>query len=65
MTEPKQLTCSRKGCRAPASWQLSWNNPKLHEPDRRKIWLACDEHRGYLADFLAARDFLRDTTPVT
>jgi hypothetical protein len=65
VTEPSQLICSRKGCRAPARWQLSWNNPKLHDPDRRKIWLACDEHRAHLADFLAARGFLRDTTPLT
>ena len=52
--------CSAKGCRAPARWALRWNNPKLHEPDRRKIWLACDEHRTTLGDFLAARGFLRD-----
>jgi hypothetical protein len=52
--------CSAKGCRAPARWALRWNNPKLHEPDRRKVWLACDEHRATLGDFLAARGFLRD-----
>jgi hypothetical protein len=52
--------CSAKGCRVPARWALRWNNPKLHEPDRRKVWLACDEHRATLGDFLAARGFLRD-----
>ena len=52
--------CSSKGCRAPATWALSWNNPKIHTPDRRKIWLACDERRGSLADFLGARGFLKD-----
>jgi hypothetical protein len=52
--------CSAKGCRAPARWALRWNNPKLHAPDRRKVWLACDEHRATLGDFLAARGFLRD-----
>ncbi|MGH3386183.1 MAG: hypothetical protein ACRDO1_16520 [Nocardioidaceae bacterium] len=57
--------CSARGCRAAATWQLVWNNPKLHTPDRRKIWLACDEHRGSLGDFLAARGFLRDTEPFT
>ncbi|RCV58812.1 hypothetical protein, partial [Marinitenerispora sediminis] len=51
--------CSRKGCRQPARWVLVWNNPKVHTPDRRKTWLACDEHRAYLADFLTLRGFLR------
>jgi hypothetical protein len=58
------LTCSARGCRAAAVWQLEWNNPRLHTPDRRKTWLACDEHRGRLSDFLAARSFLRDVRPV-
>lgn len=53
-------TCSAKGCPQAADWQLLWNNPKLHTPDRRKIWLACDEHRGSLSDFLGARKFLKD-----
>ena len=38
--------CSAKGCRAAATWVLAWNNPKLHTPDRRKTWTACDEHKG-------------------
>jgi hypothetical protein len=41
-------------------WALLWNNPKLHTPDRRKTWLACDEHRQSLSDFLGARGFLKD-----
>ena len=45
---------------APAVWALLWNNPKLHTPERRKIWLACDEHRQSLGDFLGARGFLED-----
>ena len=53
-------TCSARGCQAAATWSLLWNNPKLHTPERRKTWLACDEHRASLADFLAARQFLRD-----
>ncbi|GAB3996898.1 acetone carboxylase [Nocardioides marmoraquaticus] len=53
-------TCSAKGCQQPAAHQLRWNNPKLHTPDRRKVWLACDEHREHLADFLGARGFLRE-----
>jgi hypothetical protein len=59
------LVCSAKGCRAPAVWALAWNNPKLHEPDRRKTWLACDAHRDSLSAFLTARGFLRETTALT
>ncbi len=57
-------TCSAKGCQAPADHELRWNNPKLHTPDRRKTWLACDEHRSSLSDFLAARQFLREVVPL-
>ena len=56
-------TCSAKGCQLPAEHELGWNNPKVHTPDRRKVWLACEEHRQSLSDFLAARSFLRDVTP--
>jgi hypothetical protein len=55
------LVCSSKGCRAAATTDLQWNNPKIHTPDRRKHWLACDEHRATLASFLSVRGFLRDT----
>ncbi|MFJ1754251.1 hypothetical protein [Kitasatospora sp. NPDC088134] len=55
--------CSAKGCRERATWSLLWNNPKLHTPERRKTWLACDEHRESLGRFLAVRGFLKDTEP--
>ena len=55
--------CSAKGCRQPAVWTLSWRNPRIHSADRVKQWLACDEHRGTLADFLARRDFPLEVTP--
>jgi YD repeat-containing protein len=55
--------CSAKGCQEPATWELQWNNPKLHTPDRRKVWLACDAHRQSLAEFLTARQFLKDVVP--
>jgi hypothetical protein len=58
------LLCSAKGCRAAAIWALRWNNPKLHQPERRKTWLACAEHRDSLSAFLSARGFLREVTPV-
>jgi len=58
------VTCSAKGCRLEATWALLWNNPRLHTPERRKVWLACDEHRVTLGDFLSLRGFLRETVPV-
>ncbi|GEL93377.1 hypothetical protein [Cellulomonas composti] len=57
--------CSARGCRADATWGLLWNNPKLHTPDRRKVWLACDAHLEHLTQFLDVRGFLRTTVPVT
>ncbi len=56
--------CSAKGCRADAVWVLVWNNPKVHEPRRRKTWLACDGHREALSAFLGVRGFLRDVVPI-
>ncbi|MEU7553298.1 hypothetical protein AB0B01_13275 [Streptomyces sp. NPDC044571] len=53
-------TCSAKGCRDAAVWVLAWNNPKLHTPERRKTWLACEEHREHLSRFLDVRGFLKD-----
>jgi hypothetical protein len=50
-------TCSRAGCRETANWRVEWRNPRIHSPDRRKTWVACDEHRDFLRDYLAARDF--------
>jgi hypothetical protein len=55
--------CSAKGCRMPATHALAWNNPKIHTPDRRKIWLACEEHRESLSKFLSARGFLQEVGP--
>ena len=58
------VLCSAKGCRAPAHWALVWNNPKLHTPDREKVWTACDEHRETLSHHLAVRSFLRRVDPL-
>ncbi len=57
--------CSAKGCHTPAAFALVWNNPKLHTPDREKIWLACGEHREQLSHHLASRSFLRRVDPLT
>ena len=56
-------TCSARGCQAEAAWSLLWNNPKLHTPERRKTWLACEEHRATLGEFLEVRGFLRAVEP--
>jgi hypothetical protein len=58
------VICSARDCRSPAVWALRWNNPKLHPPERRKTWAACDLHRESLADFLGRRGFLRETEPL-
>jgi len=57
-------TCSRAGCRAAAHWRIDWRNPRIHAADRRKTWVACDEHRDFLRDFLAARDFPVTVAPL-
>lgn len=62
--DPDGLLCSAKGCTAAATTDLQWNNPKIHTADRRKHWLACEEHRGSLGSFLTTRGFLRDTLPL-
>lgn len=58
------LTCSARGCRAQATYGVVWNNPKLHRPERRKVWLACDEHREHLESFVSLRGFLIEVLPV-
>ena len=55
-----ELVCSARGCRAPATVDLRWNNPRIHTPDRRKHWLACTAHRESLSSFLSTRGFLRE-----
>lgn len=60
-----ELLCSARGCRDEAAWGLLWNNPRLHTPERRKVWLACDAHREHLEQFLGTRAFLRGTVPVS
>jgi hypothetical protein len=56
--------CSAKGCRATGVHAVIWNNPKLHAANRRKVWLACDDHEKSLADFVALRGFLIEVVPV-
>ncbi len=64
-SEALATECSRAGCRAPALWRIEWRNPKIHSPDRRKVWVACDAHRDFLHDYLAARDFPVTLAPLS
>ncbi len=58
---PAFTVCSRKGCREAASWQLLWNNPRIHTPERRKAWAACSEHVDWLQDYLQVRGLWKKT----
>jgi hypothetical protein len=58
------LVCSARRCGEAATHGLLWNNPKLHTPDRRKVWLACPEHVEQLSEYLQVRSFLRDVVEV-
>lgn len=62
--EPAAETCSRAGCREAAVWRIDWRNPRIHDEDRRKTWLACDEHVEFLRGFLASRDFPLSVDPL-
>ena len=62
---PLNPICSRAGCTDDAAWNVNWRNPKIHGEERVKVWLACDEHRVYLSEYLAARDFPVVVTPLS
>lgn len=62
---PQAALCSRKGCRELATMQLLWNNPKIHTADRRKIWLACQDHVAWLEDYLQSRSLWKETLPMS
>jgi hypothetical protein len=57
-------TCSRAHCTHAATWRVNWRNPRIHSSDRVKVWLACDEHRGFLSEYLASRSFPVVVTPL-
>ncbi|MES2092643.1 MAG: hypothetical protein V4531_02370 [Actinomycetota bacterium] len=63
--ELAEPTCSRAGCRRPAEWNVHWRNPRIHGLERVKVWLACEDHREYLRDYLETRDFPVVVTPVS
>lgn len=59
-----EARCSSTGCRATPAYRVNWRNPRIHDADRVKVWLACPEHRDHLADYLATRGFPVLVTPV-
>jgi len=65
VNEDDLMVCSAKGCRATAQWAVRWNNPRIHTAERRKVWLACSDHREHLEEHLRARGFWHDTVGVT
>jgi hypothetical protein len=60
-----EFVCSARGCQKRAAFDLRWNNPKIHPTERRKHWLACDDHRDSLSRFLGARGSLREVEPLS
>lgn len=55
---PVDQICSAKGCTNEAVHALLWRNPRIHQEARRKVWVACDDHREHLSSFLSTRNFL-------
>jgi hypothetical protein len=55
--------CSRAGCGAPAVSSVNWRNPRIHGPERVKVWLACEGHVEFLRDYLASRGFPVELSP--
>lgn len=64
MSEPTELICSARGCGAEAEFGVLWNNPRIHTPTRRKVWLACAEHRDHLTEYLTVRGMWKETIAV-
>ena len=54
---PSRLVCSRSGCSEMATRKVVWRNPKIHVPEREKVWLSCGEHAQFFLDYLGAREF--------
>ena len=53
---PRDRVCSARGCEEAATCAVVWSNPKIHR-GREKTWLACEEHRAFLLDYVAYRGF--------
>ncbi len=42
---------------------MLWRNPRIHGPERQKMWLACDEHRDYFEAYLSQKGFPVSSAP--
>jgi hypothetical protein len=62
---PDGVICSARGCGHAAAWAVVWNNPRIHTPDREKVWAACDQHREHLSEYLRVRRMLRRVDPLS
>lgn len=51
------IRCSRTGCLEAPDYRVLWRNPKIHAPDRHKVWLSCAAHRDYFQGYLLQRGF--------
>ncbi|CAN5196297.1 hypothetical protein BH11ACT2_BH11ACT2_00190 [soil metagenome] len=60
---PDAPQCSRSGCRVEPVWNVNWRNPKLHTVDRVKVWVSCEQHRGFFVDYFENRGFPVSITP--
>lgn len=58
------VRCSAAGCTQGAAFRVNWRNPRIHTPDRVKVWLACPDHRDSLSDYLSSRGFPVQVTAV-
>ena len=56
-TNPVPVKCSRAGCTNLATANVNWRNPRIHGPERVKVWLACADHADYLSEYLSSRGF--------
>jgi len=59
-----ELKCSRAGCQQAASFFIHWRNPKIHTPDRVKVWLSCESHKQYFVDYLSMREFFLEAKTI-
>ena len=58
------IRCSAAGCTQGAAFRVNWRNPRIHDADRVKVWLACVDHRDTLAEYLTSRGFPVQVTAV-
>jgi hypothetical protein len=56
--------CARAECTADATFQVNWRNPRIHTPERIKVWVACDDHVEFLREYLDSRGFPVVVTPI-